>query len=186
VDDYETRINEYNYHYHEVKVKSNLKTVFRKVSAGIKNLVENEYFKTRRDLKSLELNQKLFILQKNLVQIDSLRSLYRVVALKEAEKQTTSTMLEISQKQYDDNKNDLELFITSDQILDQIEQLNREILNSENILNFVSDFGEVGVLDKKIKNKKYFQLGLLFGGLMLIAILLFQLNSYLNNYKKAI
>ena len=186
VDDFKKRINEYDYHYHEVKLKSNLKTGFRKVSAGIRNLVENEYFKTRRDLKSLELNQKLFILEKNLVQIDSLRSLYRVVALKEAAKQTTSSTLEISQNQFDDNKNDLELFKTSDEILDQIEKLNSEILNSENILNFVSDFGEIGVLDKKIIHKKYFQVGLLFGGLMLMAILLFQLNSYLNNYKKTV
>ncbi len=186
VEDFRKRINEYDYHYHEVKVKSRLKTVFRKVSTGIKKMVENEYFKNRRDIKSIELNQKLFILQKNLVQIDSLRSLYKVVALKEAEKQGASTTLEISQKQFDNNKNDLELFKTSDQILNQIEQLNSEILNSENILNFVSDFGEMGVLDKKIINKKYFQIGLLFGGLMLLAILLLQLNSYLNNYKKVV
>lgn len=186
IEDFEKRINEYDYHYHEVKVKSNLKTVFRNVSLGIKNLVENEYFKNRRDIKTKELNQKLSILQKNLVQIDSLRSLYKVVALKEAEKQGPSSTLEISQSQFDNNKNDLELFKTSDQILAQIEKINNDILNSESILNFVSDFGEIGVLDKKITNKKYFQIGLLFGGLMLLAILLLQLNSYLNNYKKTV
>jgi len=186
VEDFKKRINEYDYHYHEVKVKSNLKTVFRNVSSGIKNLVENEYFENRRDIKSSELNQKLSILQKNLVQIDSLRSLYKVVALKEADKQATSSTLEISQKQFDTNKNDLELFKTSDQILDQIEKLNNEMPNSENVLNFISDFGEIGVLDKKVTNKKYFQIGVLFGGLMLLIILLLQLNSYLNNYKKTV
>ena len=186
VEDFKKRINEYDYHYHEVKVKSNLKTAFRNISLGIKNLVENEYFKNRRDIKSKELNQKLIILQKNLDQIDSLRSLYKVVALKEAEKQGPSSTLEISQRQFDNNKNDLLLFKTSDQILAQIEKINNEILNSESILNFVSDFGEIGVLDKKITSKKYFQIGLLFGGLMLLSILLLQLNSYLNNYKKAV
>lgn len=184
VENFKKRLNEYDYRYHEVKVKSNTKSIFRKISAGIKGLVENEYFKNSRNIKKNEIEQRLIILHKNLVQIDSLRALYKNVALIKAEKQVSTSTIEISQKQFDNNKNDVELFHTSNQILDRIEGLNNEKLRNENILNFMSDFEELGVLDKKITEKKYFQMAVLFGGLMLLTILLLQFNIYLNNYKK--
>ena len=133
--------------------------------------------------KFSKLKLKLGTLQKNLIQIDSLRSLYRVVALKEAEKTTSNSTIEFSQKQFDNNKNDLELFNTSNSILLEIEKLNFQILKSENILNIISDFNEVGVSNNKITGKKYFQFAVLFGSLMMLIILLLQLNQYLSNYK---
>ena len=184
--DFKKRMDEINFHYHEVVVKSNLKTIFRNVSVGLKNLVENDYYKYLRDLKTSELNQKLHTLKKNLVQIDSLRSRYKKVALNESQKSNSSSVLEISQSPIEDNRNDIELFKTSGEILDQIEKLNNEIIISQNIINIISDFDEVGVLDKKITGKKYFQLGVLFGVLMLVFILVIQLNKYLDNYKKII
>jgi len=186
VEDFIKRLDEYDYRYHEVIVKSISKEVFRKVSSGLKVLVENDYLERRRDLRNNELKLKLDILQKNLIQIDSLRSLYKVVALKEAQKTSTTSTIEFSQKQFDSNKNDLELFNTSNRILLAIEELNCQILISENILNIISDFDEVGVLDKKITGKKYFQFAILFGSLMMLTILLLQLNGYLNNYKKVV
>ena len=104
--------------------------------------------------------------------------------MKEAEKTTSNSTIEFSQKQFDNNKNDLELFNTSNRILLEIEKLNSQILKSENILNIISDFNEVGVSNNKITGKKYFQFAVLFGSLMMLIILLLQLNQYLVNYKK--
>lgn len=184
VEDFKKRFDEYDYRYHELIVKSNSKEIFRKVSLGVKALVENDYLKRRRDLKNNELKLKLGTLRKNLTQIDSLRSLYSEVALKEAEKTTSNSTIEFSQKQFDNSKNDLELFNTSNRILLEIEKLNSQILKSENILNIISDFNEVGVSNNKIAEKKYFQFAVLFGSLMMLLILLLQLNRYLVNYKK--
>jgi hypothetical protein len=184
ITEFKKRINETDYHFHEITVISNSKYIFKNVSTGIKNLVENTYFKTKRDIETDVLKNELNILQKNLVQIDSLRSLYKEVALREAQKETGSSTIEFSQKQFDSNKNDLSLFQTSNQILIQIENLNNQRIVNDNIMNFVSNFEEVGVLDRKIIHKKYFQIAILFGGLMLIFILLMQLNSYLIHYKK--
>ena len=183
VEDFKKRFDEYDYRYHELIVKSISKEIFRKVSLGVRALVENDFLKRKRDLKNNELKLKLSTLRKNLTQIDSLRSLYSEVALKEAEKTTSNSTIEFSQKQFDNNKNDLELFNTSNSILLEIEKLNFQILKSENILNIISDFNEVGVSNNKITGKKYFQFAVLFGSLMMLIILLLQLNQYLSNYK---
>lgn len=185
IEDFKRRLDEYDYPYHEVTVKSSSKSIFKKLSKGIKTLVENEYFQKKRDLKKNELEHKSIILQKNMVQIDSLRSLYQKVALLEAQRLTrTAATVEISQKESDNSKNDIELFITSNNILNELDDLNEQIISNENILNIMSDFSEVGVLNKKITNKKYFQMAWLFGSIMLLYILLVQLNGYLNNYQK--
>ncbi|MCF6296518.1 MAG: hypothetical protein L3J08_00795 [Flavobacteriaceae bacterium] len=184
IEIFKKRLNQYDYNYQEVFIKSNSKFGFNKISMGLKILVENEYFKRNKEIRKKQLNSKLAVLQKNLIQIDSLRSLYKKVKLKEAGKPSSSTTLEISQKVVDNNINDITLFNTSNEILAEIESLNSQILRSNNILNFISNFEEAGVIDKKVMDEKYFHLAVLFGSVMLLIILLLQLNSYLSNYKK--
>ena len=183
VEDFKKRLDHYDYRYNEIKVNSNSKTVFKKLSPELVRLVENDYFKNSRNIKSKELAQKLTILQYNLIQIDSLRSLYKEVALIEAANQTSKSTIEFSQKEPETNEKDIELFEISNQILSQLSWLNDDILRTDNIVNIISDFDAIGVLDKNILNKKYFQFATLFGSLMLLWILTKQLNIYLVNYK---
>lgn len=183
VEDFKKRLDQYDYRYHEIKVKSISKTIFKKLSLELVRLVENDYFKYNRDIKSTELAQKLTVLQKNLIQIDSLRSQYREVALIGAANQTSKSTIEFSQKEPETNETDIELFEISNQILSQLSWLNDDILRTDNIVNIISDFDAIGVLDKNILNKKYFQFAALLGSLMLLWILTKQLNSYLVNYK---
>ena len=183
IEDFKKRLDHYDYRYHEIKVKSNSKTVFKKLSPELIRLVENDYFKNSRDVKSKELDQKLTILQNNLIQIDSLRSLYKEVALIEAANQVSKSTIEFSQKEPETNEKDIELFEISNQILSQLSWLNDDILRTDNIVNIISDFDAIGVLDKNILNKKYFQFAALLGSLMLLWILTKQLNNYLVNYK---
>ncbi len=183
VNDFKKRLDNYDYRYHELKVNSNSKTIFKKLSPELIRLVENNYFKNSRHIKTKELDQKLIILQKNLIQIDSLRSLYKEVALIEAANQTSKSTIEFSQKEPITSEKDLELFEISNQILSQLSWLNDDILRTNNIVNIISDFEAIGVVDKNILNKKYFQFAALFFGLMLGWILTKQLNNYLVNYK---
>ncbi len=183
VEDYKKRQAEYDYRYHLIKIHSKLNTVFHEITPGLIKLVENDYYKNRRDISKDELMQKKIILQKNLIQIDSLRSLYKAVAIREAEKQTSRSTIEISQKESDKSEKDIELFQTSNQILIQLTKLNINISRKNNIVNIISDFNEIGVLDNKLTGKKYFQFALLFGGLLLGFILLLKINNYIENYK---
>lgn len=182
-EDFKKRIDEPDLRYHQINVDSKSKTVFSIISPSIIKLVENDYYRNLKDLKVNELNQKLHILNKNLVQIDSLRNTYKKVALKKAEKPSSSSTIEISKRENKKNENDIELFNTSNDILNTISWTNDDLKIKNNIVNIISDFDKVGVPDKKISHKKYFQLPLLFLGLMLGWILIVRLNEYLNSYK---
>jgi len=183
--DFKKRMAEYDLRYHQIKVSSKSKTVFANLSPSLISLVENDYYKNVRDLKVNELNQKLSVLHKNLIQIDSLRKTYKEVALKEAEKLSSSSTIEISKSEKDKNENDIELFKTSNEILNTISWTNEDLIRKNNIVNIISDFDKIGVPDKNITHKKYFRFAVLFGGLMLGWILLQQLNRYLEDYKSS-
>ncbi len=182
-EDFKKRVDEYNLRYHQIKVSSELNTIFTKLTPGIINLVENDYYKNKRDIKLNELNQKLNVLNKNLVQIDSLRKTYKDVSLKEAEKLTSSSTIEISKSDSQKDENDIKLFETSNELLNNISWTNEDLVRKNNIVNIISDFDMVGVPDKSITHKKYFQFAVLFFGLMLGWILLKQLNRYLSSYR---
>ena len=82
-------------------------------------------------------------------------------------------------------KNDIKLFETSNDLLNNISWTNEDLVRKNNVVNIISDFDMVGVPDKSITHKKYFQFAILFGGLMLLWILLQQLNKYLKDYKRS-
>jgi len=173
---------DYDLRYHRVEVTSKSKLIFDKLTPSIMNLVENDYYKQIKDLKINELHQKISVLNKNLQQIDTLRNTYREIALKEAEKLSGSSTIEISKSDNNKNKNDIELFKTSNEILNTISGTNTDLIRKNHIVNIISDFDKIGVPDKNITHKKYFQYAILFFGLMLGWILLGQVNKYLNNY----
>lgn len=182
-EDFKKRTDEYDLRYHNVEVNSKSKLLFGKLTPSIINLVENDYYKQLKDLKVNELHQKISVLSKNLQQIDTLRNTYKEVALKEAEKLSGSSTIEISKSEKDKNENDIELFKTSNEILNSISWTNADLIRKNNIINIISDFDKIGVPDKSITHKKYFQFAALFFGLMLGWILLRQLNNYLISYK---
>ncbi|RUA11200.1 MAG: hypothetical protein DSY82_03860 [Flavobacteriia bacterium] len=183
-DDFKKRIKDSDLGFHQIEVESSLKKSFVDLTPGIIHLVENEYYKNRKKIEKGEILYKLGILNKNLVQIDSLRKLYKEVSLKEAEKPVATSTIEISQKEYKKEENDIKLFSISNDLLDQINTTNQELIRKNDVLNIISNFDQVGVPDKNITHKKYFQFAVLFFGLMLGWILLKGLNRYLENYRK--
>ena len=182
-DDFKKRMAEYDLRYHQIRVSSKSKSVFVNLSPSLINLVENDYYKNIKNLKVNELKQKLKVLNKNLIQIDSLRKTYKVVALKEAENKSGTSMIEIAKTDNKKEENDIKLFETTNNILYGISQVNDDLVRKDNIVNVISDFDRIGVPDKNITHKKYFQFAVLFGGLMLGWILIGLLNRYLEGYK---
>ncbi|MEN8124600.1 MAG: hypothetical protein ABFR32_05660 [Bacteroidota bacterium] len=183
VDDYKKRLDKYDYKYQDIEAKAYSKTVFPNITPAIIVMVENDYYKNKRKSKIIEIKQKLFVLQKNLKQIDSLRNTYKEVALKEAENGSSTSTIEFAKNYTKNSENDIELFQTSNEILEEIYWTNKDLIDKRDVLNIISDFEDIGVSDKKILHKKIFQLAVLFGGMMLLWILLKQLNRYLKKYK---
>lgn len=182
-DDYTKRLTEYDLRYHTIQVNSKSKTVFSDLTPSLIRLVENNYYKNIKNLKVNELIQKLKVLNKNLTQIDSLRKTYKEVALKEAENKQGGSTIEFAKTDSKKEENDIKLFETTTDILENISLTNNDLVRKNNIVNIISDFDKIGVPDKNLIHKKYIQFALLFGGLMLGWILIKQLNSYLNKYK---
>jgi len=182
-EDYKKRMANYDLRFHRISVTSKSKLIFDKLTHSIIDLVENDYYKQIKELKINELHQKISVLNKNLQQIDTLRNTYKEVALKEAEKLSSSSTIEISKSENDKNDNDIELFKTSNEILNTISWTNEDLIRKNNIVNVISNFDKIGVPDKNITHKKYFQYAILFFGLMLGWILLRELNGFLDRYK---
>jgi len=182
-EDYKKRMADYDLRFHKIEVTSKSKLIFSELTPSITSLVENDYYKQIKNLKINELHQKISILNKNLQQIDTLRNTYKEVALKEAEKLSSSSTIEISKSENAKNENDIELFKTSNEILNTISWTNTDLIRKNNVVNIISDFDKIGVSDKNITHKKYFQFAILFFGLMLGWILLRELNGFLDRYK---
>ena len=183
-EDFKKRMNNYDLRYHQIEVSSESSNMFTKLSTSLIYLVESDYYKNKRDIKINEINQKLSILNKNLIQVDSLRKTYKEVSLKEAEKLSSSSTIEISKSEKEKDENDIKLFQTSNEILYSISETNQDLIRKNNVINIISDFDKVGVPDKKLFHKKYIQFPLLFLALMLGWILLSQLNRFIDNYSK--
>ncbi|MCF6297789.1 MAG: hypothetical protein L3J08_07385, partial [Flavobacteriaceae bacterium] len=94
-----------------------------------------------------------------------------------------ASTIEIAKTNTNKEQNDIKLFETTTNILDNISLTNNDLVRKNNVVNIISDFDEIGVPDKNLIHKKYIQFALLFGGLMLGWILFGKLNKYLDAYR---
>ena len=79
---------------------------------------------------------------------------------------------------------ELELFNESLKLNNELIKNNKEKAETTEILNVVSTFSKVGVKERSLFKKMTFILGVSFGLLMFVFILLIQLNTFLIEYKK--
>ena len=117
-----------------------------------------------------------------LAQIDSLRNLYKQVLLKEAEKNTPATQIDLSLKT-DKKDNELELFKVQKDINKRLVEITTIKAEEGEIISKVSGFGSVGTKLSIIRRAPGLY-ALYLMGLTLIIILLFELNNYLKNYQQ--
>ncbi len=183
IADFQERMSDPDYRLQEITAVSSELASFSKLKEGIIPLVKNEYFKTKFEIKSKELQDKKIILEKDLKQIDSLRVLYKNVALLEAQKEyAPSTNINLSDKRKPQNL-DLDLFKERRSLLEQLKRLNDDIVRTNFIIKVVSDFNK-GEEIKSIRSKKWFLGSVLSFLLVLFSILGIKLNKYLSTYTK--
>ncbi len=183
IKDFQARMSDPDYRLQEVTAVSSELGSFSKLKEGIISLVENDYFKNKFEIKNKELQEKKIILEKDLKQIDSLRVLYKNVALLEAQKEhAPSTNIDLSDKGKLQNT-DLDLFKERRFLLNQLKKLNKNIVRSDFIIKAVSDFTK-GEEISSIRSKKWF-LGSVVSFLMVLFFILgLKLNKYLSTYNK--
>jgi len=175
--------SDFDYTYHEIKVKSLNSLIFDNLSAQIINSIENNtYFKNQKTISGQNLLQNEQVLIKSLEEIDTLRKIYNEVLITEAKKMETGTSITLAQGVK--KTEEVQLFQESLKLNEELIMNNKEKAESTDIVNIISTFSKLGVKERTIYRKYTFQLGVLFFSLMLIFILVKQLNSYLIVYKK--
>ena len=122
-----------------------------------------------------------------LQEIADLRSLYEKVILLEVEKEntpsTSSTYLDFSKESESSNK-DIALFNITKELNNKLIQIEKSKETSEEIVNIVTTFNPAGKIEGTFYETKMFKYGKLFGGIMILFVLLKKGNLYLINYKK--
>jgi hypothetical protein len=174
---------DYDYKIHKVSVHAVKNDVFSKLDKVIiSSITENQYFNKLKVLTNENLNRTDAMLRKNLSQADSLHKVYKKVLIEEAKKSTSGTSIDMGGSKK--SAKELELFVTSRDISEDLKEVTEDRAEKSEVVNVVSNFQSVGYEIKGIKQNFVFLLAATFAGIMILLILLKELNSYLNSYKK--
>ena len=173
----------YDYRYHKIKVKAISNTIFERLSTPIVNSIEsNSYFKNQKLINDQNLMQNEKVLQKSLIEVDTLRKIYNEVLIKEADKAETGTSITLAEGTK--KTSELELFGESLRLNKELIENNKEKAETTEIVNVVSNFSIVGAEERSLFKKYTFWVATFFMTIMLLIILLRQLDIYLLSYSK--
>ncbi len=182
-DKFKNAFTQFDYKTHKISVQSTKNTIFSKLDAIIiSSITQNSYFNKMKELTNENLNRTDLLFRKNLVQIDTLINAYKNVMLKEAEKQSNGTNIDLGGTQK--KAKELEIFETTRRINKDLKKISEDKAEKSEVVNVISNFQSVGYEIKGIEKNYIFLLAALFSLVMVLFLLLKQLNTYLENYKK--
>jgi hypothetical protein len=182
-DEFKASFTELDYRIHQINVVAEKNDVFKSLDAVIiSSVIKNDYFNKLKQLTNENLNRTDSLLRQNLGQIDSLRKVYVQVMLEEAKKQSSGTSIDLGGEKR--TTKELELFETNRKINSDLKGVVKDKSEKYEILNIISNFQPIGYEIKGITKNYVFLLAGLGAGLMILFLLLKQLNTYLENYKK--
>ncbi|WP_111308737.1 hypothetical protein [Confluentibacter sediminis] len=181
---YLKNFNSLDARFHTVSVIATNNSIAKKIQPVIINSISNNnYFKLQKETNgdNIKLQEKLY--NKQIVEIDSLQSLYKRVMEKEAARPMQGTSINLGENGSKDNK-ELALINKMEELKTSLVELNEERANKSSILNVISDFPNKGVKQKGIFKSYKFLVPSIMLILALFIFLLLSLNTYLKNYKK--
>ncbi|KGL62092.1 hypothetical protein [Polaribacter sp. Hel1_85] len=182
-DDFKVSFTDYDYKIHKISVIAGKNDVFKSLDEVIiSSVVKNKYFDRKKTLTNVNLNRTDSLLLQNLGQVDSLRKVYMQVMIEESKKLSNGTNIDLGGEKR--TTKELELFETNRRINKDLKDLTEDRSEKYEVINIVSNFQDIGYEIKGVIKNKAVQLAILGAVLMILILLLKQLNSYLNNYKK--
>ncbi|MER3375803.1 MAG: hypothetical protein RIM83_14290 [Allomuricauda sp.] len=183
-ENYLQNFNSLDARFHQISVISTNNRVAKKMQPAIINSISvNDYFKLQKKINDQNLDLQEEIYKQQLVEIDSLQSLYRTVLVKEADKPMQGTSINMAESG-DSRNRELALVQEKDVLKEKLVALNKERANKSTIVNIISDFPTRGVEQKGIWNSYKFKLPILLLALLLGVLALLQLSKYLKTYNQ--
>lgn len=182
-EEFKKAFTDYDYSVHEITIRSLESKVFTKFDDVIlSSVVNNEYFKKLKESERVNLDRSYNLYTNDLKEADTLRKVYMQALLEESKKPTPGTTIDMGGG---DNKNrEIELFNTSRIINTYLTRITNDKAKKSEVINVVSSFQAVGTKSGGLRSSKtfmFFAYGVL-GAIFLL--LLRELNTFLNNYKK--
>ena len=182
-DNFKASFTDYDYLVHNIEVKATVSDIFKELENTIINSIEkNTFFTKIKNLTKENLNTKDSILKANFIEVDSLRNVYMRAIIEGAKNNSNGTNIDLGSKSNATKENDL--FEIDRKIIYDLSQTYQDIATKSDVINIISNFKSVGSEIKGITKNLIFIMAALAFLLTLFFILLFDLNKYLENYKK--
>tara|TARA_B110000046_G_scaffold172565_1_gene194461 strand:+ start:1812 stop:2882 length:1071 start_codon:yes stop_codon:yes gene_type:complete len=163
---------------------SNLKSLEEPI---ISEIEKNKHLARVKKIRQQNLRLDSIATVESIVELDSLRSLYKRVTLLEVENQknstSTSTYIDFS-KDDSQNNNDIKFFEVSKSLKNNLIEIELKKETSENIVNIITSFNPRGKNRYDFLSSKTFKLPVIFGILVFLYALLKPINNYLTEYGK--
>jgi hypothetical protein len=182
-NDFNDSFSDYDYYNHEIQVEATINDVFLGLDEVIiASVVNNDYFNRIKKLKNEQFQRTDSLLRVNLIEVDSLRNVYMSVMIEDAKNSSTGTSIDLGGSQK--TTKEIELFDTDQTINNNLIKISEDIAQQSELINVISNFQNIGYEVKDI-SRNYMYVGVLLSFFItLFIILLFDLNKYLNGYKK--
>jgi len=172
-----------SFKYHVVRIVSKDKYIFEKLELPIINsIIANSYYDKVKTTAHSNLITLKSALENSMVELDSLRILYKKVLLAESEKENAGTNIFMSQNK--SNTKEVEIFDKYMSMNEQLIEVNRQLTAENKVINVVSSFNSIGM---KVKTwyKNFAILGFLGGFLLMLLFISFkQFDKMLDNYSR--
>ena len=182
-DNFESSFTDFDYLVHNIEVHATVSDIFSELENTIINSIEkNTFFNKIKNLTKENLNTKDSILKANFIEVDSLRSVYMRAILEGAKNNSNGTNIDLGSKSNITKENDL--FEIDRKIIYDLSQTYEDIATKSDVINIISNFKPEGSEIKGITKNLIFIMAVLGFLLTLFIILLFDLNKYLEDYKK--
>jgi len=182
-DNFESSFTDFDYLVHNIEVQATVSNIFSELEITIINSIEkNTFFNKIKNLTKENLNTKDSILKANFIEVDSLRSVYMRAILEGAKNNSNGTNIDLGSKSNITKENDL--FEIDRKIIYDLSQTYEDIATKSDVINIISNFKPEGSEIKGITKNLIFIMAVLGFLLTLFIILLFDLNKYLEDYKR--
>ncbi|MCD6089880.1 MAG: hypothetical protein J7J72_00135 [Bacteroidales bacterium] len=182
-DKFSENIPKEEFLYHVITVESTSRTIFEKLEKPIINsLAENPYYSKLLQTEIGNLKSQENVLNISMIELDSLRQLYKKLSLNESIKENAATNFYLGNSEID--KRDIVVFDKYIKANIDLVEIKSEMNLKNEIVNVVSSFNKTGAEVKGFFRNKMV-LGF-FAGIIIILIylLVIEMNRFLINQEK--
>ena len=182
-EEFKTSFTEFDYKIHKIEAISENNNIFSKLEKTIITSVENNiYFKRLKEYTYENLKTTDTLIKKSIAQIDSLQKTIMLSTVTSSKNPKGGTNIDLGSQ--NSKPKEVELLESNRRLVNDLQRIVEDKSEKNVVINIVSGFKSVGYKVTGVTKNYIFLLGSLGILFMILILLLKQLNTYLNNYKK--